>query len=73
MKRTYCLKTQIHLANFLHKSVLEHLKRRELLYLFNTRLPMLKEDSEATVVMGMLRTSHAMDESSLNLIALFLQ
>ena len=43
------------------------------MYLFNTRLPMLKDDSEATVVMGMLKTSHAIDVSSLNRLALSLQ
>jgi hypothetical protein len=35
----------------------------ELLYLVRTRPPILKDDSDATVVMGMLRISRAIMES----------
>jgi len=46
---------------------------KHLLYLLRTRLPILKADSDATIVNEMLRISHAIDDNSLKRDVLFFQ
>ena len=43
------------------------------MYLLRTQLPMLNEDSDATVVRGILRTSQAIEDNSLKRLALSFQ
>jgi hypothetical protein len=47
--------------------------KRRLLHLFKTRLSVLKEDSEATVMIGMLNTSRATVDQIRNLSSFSLQ
>lgn len=69
------------LTNFLKspKPIFAHIKactfvyKRQLLYLLRTRLTMLKDDSEATFVKGILRTSQAIDANSLKQLKLSFQ